>query len=360
MGILIDLPQPLRNCPSRPLWESRRGQVYLVFIDETFWQFFELRTQGYFCHAAVGLPESEYAAVQKATTPIFERYCELLVPQGEFKHTEFKRIDVKSRLSLAKRIHDVLHAHGGFISTFYTPTHSFLMERVRVNLVLAGGNASLPNDPACLRHLVKDAAAEVKAERTGPGMSAILTQLLQTPVSTLLNFAEAIDISLKVVYDPRERKENKAVKTGIQRVAAAAERLNLAAARRLLDVDITSPSEHEVGLQYADLAAGETRAFFHGNPELRRLGASPNLITPTSDEPIQIIAVSNGTPYKFGAATRMPTALQDRFFRADPTGRTVFPQFTDLLLSGTLTCFSVQGTPRHILPYDQLLVDQLD
>ena len=175
-----------------------------------------------------------------------------------------------------------------------------------------------------------------------------------------MNFAEAIDITLKVVYDPRERRENKAVKAGIQRTAEAAEKLTPVTARRLLDVDITSISEDEVGLQYADLAAGETRAFLNVNPELRALGASPNLITSTSDEPFQVVAVFNGTAYKFGAATHMPTALRDRFFTTDPKGRTVFPEFTDLLLSGTITCFSVQGTPRHILPYDQLVVDQLD
>ena len=56
----------------------------------------------------------------------------------------------------------------------------------------------------------------------------------------------------------------------------------------------------------------------------------------------------------------MPNALQRRFFSKDPKGRSVFPQFTDLLLSGILTCFSVWGTPRHIIPYDRQFMDQLD
>ncbi len=361
MGLLIDIPQPLKNCPSRPIWERRRGQVYLVFIDETFWQFFELRESGSFCHAAVGIPESEYAAVQNETEPIFERYCELLVRHKEFKHTEFKRIPFRPRLSLARSIHDILHAHGGFISAFYTPTRSFLMERARVNLVLAGRAASLPtHDPERLRDLLQEAASEVRAERTGPGMSAILTGLLHTPVSALLNFAQAIDIRLALVYDPREPRENRAVQAGIRRTAEAAGKLTLASPRRLLDVDITSASQEEVGLQYADLAAGETRAFLDANPELREHGASPNLITSTSDEPVQAIGVFKGKEYKFGAATHMPTPLRDRFFTADPHRRSVLPALTDLLLSGTITCYSTQGTPRHILPYDQLFIDQLD
>ena len=360
MGIVIGVPQPLRHCPSLPIWEQRSGQVYLVFIDETFWRFFELSSHGYFCHAAVGVPENEYEAVQDETTPIFERYCALLVPQREFKHAEFKRIDFEARHALAESLHDVLLAHGGFISAFYTPTNSFLTEQVRVNLLLATQETAVPTDPKRLGELMQAAATELRAESKGPGMSAVIAALLSTPVSALLNFAESIDIALRVIYDPREPREDRAVRAEMQRTAEMVGRMTPASANRLLDVNITLRSENAVGLQYADLAAGEARAFFAANPELREFGASPNLITSTSSEPVQAVGVRNGREYKFGAVTYMPEAMQRRFFRRDPEGRTVFAEFTDLLLSGTITCFSTQGTPRHILPYEQLFVDQLD
>jgi hypothetical protein len=360
MGIVIDSPQPLRNCPTLPVWQKRRGQVYLVFIDETFLQFFELNSRGYFCHAAVGIPEVEYAVVRDEMRPIFERYCEVLVPQKEFKHTEFKRIDFEERTALANGIHDALYTHGGFISGFYTPADSFLMEKVRVTLFLAGREVSIPADHKRLTALMNEAATELKAAWTGPGMSDIIITLLYTPVSGLLHFAEAIDAKLKVIYDPRERKEDKAVKAAIERIAELVGNITPATARRLLDVNNTSKSDEEIGLQLADLAAGETRAFLDANRDLREFGASPKLITPTSDEPIQTAQVIKGAIYKAGTVTIMPNALQRRFFRKDPKGRSVLPQFTDLLLSGMLTCFSTWGTPRHILPYDRQFVDQLD
>ena len=360
MSILIDTPQQLKKCPTLPVWKKRSGQVYLVFIDETFRQFFELNSSGYFCHAAVGLPHAEYVAVRNEIKPIFERYCEVLMPQKEFKHKEFKRIDFEERVDLAKRIHDVMYAHGGFISAFYTPADSFLMEKVRTTLFLAGKEVSIPADRKRLTELMEEAAVKVKAEWTGPGMSNIITDLLRTPVSGLLHFAEAIDVKLKVVYDPRERREDKAVKAGIERSAEFVRKITPTTADRLLDVNITSTSEDEVGLQLADLAAGETRAFLDANLELREFGASPKLITPTSDEPIQTVQAIEDSVYKSGTVTVMPNALQRRFFSKDPKGRSVFPQFTDLLLSGILTCFSVWGTPRHIIPYDRQFMDQLD
>ena len=360
MGLVIGIPQPLRNCPSLPAWERRRGQVYLVFIDETFWRFFELSSQGFFCHAAVGLPEAEYDAVLDETRPIFRRYCELLVPQREFKHAEFKRIGFEARRSLAKMIHDVLHSHGGFISAFYTPTSSFLLERARVNLLMAGRETSLPTNSERRSELLQGASAEVRAKRAGPGMSAAITALLHTPISALLNFAESIDVGLRLVYDPRETRENCAVRAGMLRTAEFVGKMTPATANRLLDVNIASSSEKEVGLQFADLAAGETRVFLDAHRELMEYGASPKLITSTSDETIQAVGVRNGTEYKFGAVIYLPSALQQCFFNGDSSGRTVFSEFTDLLLSGTVTCYSAQGAPRHILPYEQLLIDQLD
>ena len=105
------------------------------------------------------------------------------MPQKEFKHKEFKRIDFEERVDLAKRIHDVMYAHGGFISAFYTPADSFLMEKVRTTLFLAGKEVSIPADRKRLTELMEEAAVKVKAEWTGPGMSNIITDLLRTPVS---------------------------------------------------------------------------------------------------------------------------------------------------------------------------------
>lgn len=360
MGILVDSPQPLKNCPTKQVWEQRRGQTYLVFIDETFLQFFELDSRGYFCHAALGIPESEYRTVENRMKPIFERYCELLVPQKEFKHREFKRIEFHARWDLAGSLHDVLYEHGCFISAFYTPARSFLIEKVRVHLYLGGEAVAVPTDETSLRELMEGAAAEVEASWNGPGMSDVIASLLHTPVSGLLHFAEAIDLRLKLIYDPREPKEDKSVRGAIDRIADLVEKITPATEGRLIGVTMTSASDQEIGLQLADLAAGETRAFLDANRDLTEFAASPRLITPQSDEPIQAVQRRGGQLFKSGSVTIMPNALQRRFFAKDPKQRSVFSRFTDLLLSGMLTCYSTWGTPRHLIPYDRQIVDQLD
>ena len=358
MGIQIPNPEPLANCPSLPIWLKRAGQTYLVFIDETFLQFFELNTRGYFCHAAVGIPEGEYANVRDEMQPIFERYKQVLVPElREFKHGEFKRIAFTERWSLAQRIHDVLYAHGAFISGFYTPANSFLLERVRVDFLDVEGVDRVPPDH---KNVLTAKAAETKAGWTGPGMSDIIQQLLHTPVSGLLHFAAGVDVRIRILYDPREPKEDKAVSEAIWKVAGFVAKVTARTANRLTDVSTRAASEQEIGLQLADLAAGETRAFLEANRDLQEYGASPKLITPTSDEPIQGVSELSGRLFKVNAVTMMPGALQKRFFQKDPKERSVMPCFTDLLMSGMLTCFSTWGTPRHVTAYDRMIIDQLD
>jgi hypothetical protein len=59
VGIVVPNLYPLPNCPSLPIWLGRSGQIYRVFVDETYLQFFELNSRGYFCHGAIGIPELE-------------------------------------------------------------------------------------------------------------------------------------------------------------------------------------------------------------------------------------------------------------------------------------------------------------
>lgn len=356
MGILIPNPTPLDNCPTLPVWEQRRGQTYFVFIDETFLQFFELNTRGYFCHAAVGIPEAEYDDVKEEMKPIFERYKELLVPElKELKHTEFKRIPFADRWPLAKRIRDVIHAHGGFISAFYTPANSFLLERLRVDLLDEAEAVPLEH-----KDLLVKKSEEVRADWTGPGQSHIISMLLHTPLSGLLHFGKALDLKYRVVYDPREPKEDKAVWATLVELEEGIDRVTPGTGSRLLDVNITSASEQEIGLQLADLAAGETRAFLEANKDLLEYGASPKLITSHSEEPIQGVLEFQGKNFKVNAVTMMPGALQKRFFQKDPKERSVMACFTDVLMSGMITCYGSWGTPRHIAAYDRMLIDQLD
>ncbi len=173
--------------------------------------------------------------------------------------------------------------------------------------------------------------------------------------------------SFTVIYDPREKKEDRAVIRAIDDVLAAFK--NLKGKNVDLRWDLHTfvkgfiydrRSENEVGLQLADLMAGETRAFFDANPELMEFAASRRLVTQTSYEPMSTVEWAEGQLYKTGAVYRFPLALQKQWLAQDQAGRTVLPLFRDLFGAGIATCYSTWGQPRHIALFDRYVFDQLE
>ena len=354
MGQFVPSPHPIP--PAYPIWEARRGQTYVVFVDETFSQFFELKERGYFCYGAVGVPERAYELIRAQSETMLARYCESVGFRArEIKHREFKRIQFTERWALAATISQVLESHGGFVCGFYTPARAFLLEHVRVNIM-----DDLPAIPVEHDELLAKAAAEVEKSWKGPGQSAVLEQLLALPLSSALHAMSGLDCKFRMVYDSRETKEDRAVKAAIEDLA---ERLpNVWEHMRgcFLGFDEDGNSETEIGLQLADLVAGETRAFLEANPDLLQHGASPRIITQASDEPFMAVEKIRGRNAKTGVVTRMPNALAQRFFRPDPRERSVFPNFANLVLAGVLSCYSSWGTPRNLMFFDKIIFDQTD
>jgi hypothetical protein len=74
--------------------KAKKGQPYIVLTDESLFEFFQLNTlTGYFCHAAVVIPEHEYASFGIELKPVFEQYRALTgSSQTEFKYAEFQRL----------------------------------------------------------------------------------------------------------------------------------------------------------------------------------------------------------------------------------------------------------------------------
>jgi hypothetical protein len=70
------------------------GEKWLVFMDESLFMLWELAAKGgYFCHAAVGVPEREYAGLKASVEPIVLDFVKLTGQSiAESKHTEFKRL----------------------------------------------------------------------------------------------------------------------------------------------------------------------------------------------------------------------------------------------------------------------------
>ena len=228
-------------------------------------------------------PSRLYQALKAAITPIFGEYRRLTSQgQREFKHSEFKRLAHRDRRRLAMKIRDAFRANGVFINVFYTPLRSFVMEHMRTRLFF-GKQREIPAD---FEHLYEEAAQRLKEEAQGPGQSGLIKKLLLLPIGGVANMLATFESSFAVIYDPREKKEDRAVITAIDSVLAAFTNL------KDKDVDLRWDlhlfvkgfvhdrlSENEIGLQMADLMAGETRAFFDANPELMEFAASRKLIT---------------------------------------------------------------------------------
>jgi hypothetical protein len=362
MSLIVPTPRPLDTCPGRAIWERYRGEEWLVFMDESFFMFFELTARtGYFGHAAVGIPAREYDAVNAEVAPIFKDYATLVAQSvREFKHTDFKRLDYRDRRRLALRLRDVLTLHGAFIAGFFTPVRSFVLEHVRTSLMFDGAT-QLPEDHQAL---VDKAVQELRAEHKGPGQSAIISKLLHLAAGGVANLLASFDAGFRVFCDPRERKEDDVVRASVADFIALTkglEGVDIGGLRTdlhtfLRGIESSKSSDEELGLQLADLAVGELCEFFKANPELMSYKASMKLVTPTSREDVMTGVAVQGQILKAGALYRMPTALQARFTKPDP--RTVLPYFRNLFAAGILTCYSSLGQPRDLMVFDRFVWDQ--
>ena len=267
-------PRPLDTCLGLAVWRHFAGQPYLVFVDELFRGFFEFDRRGYFVHAAVGIPEGQYSDLQNDIAPIFQTFQGLTSPGArEFKYSEFKRIDPADRRRMAFRLRDVLKKHGAFFAGFYTPLEAFVLERARTNLFLEDLTA-LPDD---YTEVYKQAENELRAEVSGPGQSAVIAKLIHRPVVGVANMLASLDCRFRIIYDPGGKREDKAVAATVEGWVKLLD--NLKNVKSDLRTDLADyilgfhrdrRSEDEVGLQLANLVAGEIREFFVVNQWLTR------------------------------------------------------------------------------------------
>lgn len=363
--IAVPHPCPLATCPGRDIWSRRSGQDYLVFVDESFRGFLELRQVGYFCHAAVGIPQLEYERLKMAVAPIFADYQRITaLNPSEFKHADFRSVEWRDRRRIALRLANALTTHGAFIAGFYTTSRDFVLECIRTDLLET--DAEVPEE---FGRLWEDVAARRRAEFTSAaGHSRAIADLLVLPIAAVVNLLASFECRYRVVYDPRERREDRAVARfvgeyadAIRTVSAKMNESRRAALEGAFHgFECQRTSEDELGLQMADLMAGEIRVFFEGNEGLRSYGATRRLITPQSEEPMVTIAEVDGHHFKTGALQRMPGALARCFSAPDPQGRYVLPFFRNLLASGQLTCYSTWGQPRDVMAFERLIWDQVD
>jgi hypothetical protein len=340
--------------------KNHKNETYLVFMDETFRAFFGLeRPQGYLCYAAVGIPEKEYEYVKRSLARIFDEYERYVVGDSgnhlqEFKFEEFKKLPREKREGLASQIGKTIKLAGGFVMGFYTRVAGIVMERVRTNLI--GDADVVPNDH---KALYDEAAAELRMELEGVGQSQAIAHILRVPLSAMAHFLESSGCKFHVLCDPRESKEDKAVQLSIDDyVRNHFGRALPKEAGLYLGLDNTRPSHTEIGLQLADMLAGEVRSLFEAHPGLVTENSRLEIVSSSSREDVEWWETSFGIHQKLGHLIRMPDYLVRAVERAD--GTNCLALYRHSLASGLLTCFTDLGQPRHIEVFEGNFFQQLD
>src|SRR5207249_6320596 len=135
---------------------------------------------------------------RSALAPILRDFLDLTNDAyPEFKYSEWKRINYPQRRALSTRLRGALEKHGAFFSGFYTPVRSFVLERVRTNLMDTADTL-----PERIDDLLPQAIAELKAEHQGPGQSGMLKHLLLLPAVSAGFVATSFQSRFRIVCDP--------------------------------------------------------------------------------------------------------------------------------------------------------------
>jgi hypothetical protein len=354
-------PTPLEVAPGRAVWERQRGREYLVFVDESFFEFFGFNNpNGNFCHAAIGFPADNYGALQERLAPIVQAYGvqvrkRLGRAEREVKSSDLRRLPIRFQARFARELADALGEQGGFVAGFYTPTDGFIMEDVRVSLI--GAAEEVPQEH---RDLYEVAREEALAQMRGPGQSGLITKLLFLPFAAFKFMLSSFGCDFRVQYDPRQGDEDRAVRDAIGDAMNLL--LNVPAqmrpANKYFGMDANRRSEEELGLQLADVVAGYVRSFFRNNPAALREGSSARLITATSDEPLQKFEWHDGVLFKEASLHPMSAGLRRVLARRNIAN--MISYFYPVLAAGMLTCNTSNGQERDLEVSTGLILDLLD
>jgi hypothetical protein len=192
-------------------------------------------------------------------------------------------------------------------------------------------------------------------------MSELLSNLLTLPVMAMAHFFSALNCSFRMVYDPRHEEEDAAVKTSVESLMSlltnAEERLGISI--KFSGLHMERRSHEEIGLQIADLIAGEVRRFFRFNPAFLTAGSGLGLIGfEHQDGEVPILREINGRTFKTGRQVPIPPNLLKRAFNA--TEEYALPYLRNLLAAGMVTCITEFGTERDVQLFDGVFLDLCD
>jgi hypothetical protein len=273
----------------------------------------------------------------------------------EVKYSSLRRLPIPYQAKFTRTLVSKLKETGGFVAGFYSSTRGIVMERVRTNLLDEA--AEVPIDHAAL---YDTARLELLDQFQGVGQSAILTMLLLTPFVSISSLLRSFDCTFRVRYDPRQGDEDRAVREALADYMSRLVNVPdlFGPVSNYLGMEANISSHDDLGLQLADVIAGEVREFFRNNPEGLTESATLRLITPESDEPVQRFEKIGDIVFKKGVLTAMSTALAEKLVRKNPENPISYCY--PILAAGMLTCVTATGQLRDLEIPTRLISDLLD
>lgn len=347
------------RAPIREILQQYAGQEYNVFIDESFYKFFDFgHIDGNFAHGAVGIPTSRYEDFQHRIAPAVDEFNSALrkakgIEPREVKSADLYKLPFNIRRRLMLKLNAALSANGGFIAGFYTSNRGYIMEKIREDLICQDGVTAVPEDYA---QLLEGTVKRLKQTASGPGKAPLISELLFLPVVAIANFLSSFGCAFRVVYDPRQAEEDVAVKDsteGIMGAVMKAEKLGIRS--KFLGLDVGKPSHEEFGLQIADLVAGEVRRFFRFSPDLLTSGSDLNLITFEYQDGENALLDEGG---KKGRSVPIPPSLLKKALT--PGEDCALPYLRKLLAAGMVTCITDFGVERDVMVFEGCFLDLCD
>lgn len=374
------MESPLQHCPNPAVNNTNarflqyRDRNYLVFLDESFYKFFGLaRRDGNFCYGCIGIPEEKYDLLKSGLATLLGEYQQISrMSGGEPKELKFSPHFLKLPKPFKRRfglcLRNLLHRNGGFVLGYFVPVDGLVMERVRESCLSRG-----------LKEVPHEHSAEYETARTdlltrrvnvfdsvgshnytrGVGESSILCYLTANVLLNVNGLLAAANCPFRVVYDPRERSEDAAVSEH-QLILNEIFSLLPSSLHTHCRFTTETASNNELGIQLADVMAGEFRQFFRKNDGLLTAESSLKLIpSGQGDQMRGWIIPSEGARKAVGICRLrpIPSSSMRCFY---PPSESLVPYFREMFAINGLVCFTHKGEHRHIEIAAKQFADEAD
>ena len=307
------------------------------------------RDGGYFCHAALMVPTAKlpdlerfWAANRQKLVAEYRRATGFEI-QGEFKSGFLNKLAFQARRTFGERLGCFLRKNECFVAGFYTTVRNKPMYHLRTEVAKDDEAKELPTNWESSLAGVKKKLLDDKPKH--PGDAHLLLGLFHQTLSITLNWLGSVGASFNVVYDPREKKEDRFLiqhaDDWLKQEAELKQMLGVYQGATAVVASSDSP-----GLMLVDLILRDVRFLFTDVPELLSEQSSTLLILPVPHEHETVVMTLKGARLKWGDRRAMSDPLRLRL--RSPSPNSMLPFYLDRLAGGKLSCEAVFGESRVV------------